>query len=159
MSPQKPQDEGGAGGPDPEILTRALPSGRTLVLSAGRAGEEIVFRSAGGDVDLRITLTDAGPVISMRGARVEVDAPDVAFRCHDFAVQANEVRVEAKEDIHLNGAFIRLNCTAEGEAEAQALLSQLAAGTVGLPPAEPHDCAAHAGHAAPAVGDPEPGAP
>jgi len=159
MSPQKPQDEGGPVGPDLQILKRALPSGRTLVLSAGRGGEEIVLRSSGGDVDLRITLTDAGPVISMRGARVEVDAADVAFRCHDFAVQANEVRIEAKEDVHLNGAFIRLNCTAEGEAEAQALLAQLAAGTVGLPPAEPHDCAAHAGPASPPVGEPEPTAP
>jgi hypothetical protein len=71
----------------------------------------------------------------MRGARVEVDSPDVAFKCRTFdvqasggvRVQADEVRAETKHDIHLNGAFIRLNCTPEGEAQAQALLAQMAA--------------------------------
>jgi hypothetical protein len=126
-----------------QVVERVLPSGRSLVLRAGGAGEDIEIRSAGGDVELRITLTDAGPVVSMRGARVEVESPDVAFRCRTFDVQAtgdvrlgseqavriqaDEVRAETKQDIHLNGAFIRLNCTAEGEAEAQALLAQMAA--------------------------------
>ena len=63
----------------------------------------------------------------MRGARIEVESPEVAFRCQTFDVQASgnvrlaseqEVRIEAdelraqtKRDVHLNGAFIRLNCT------------------------------------------------
>jgi hypothetical protein len=147
-----------------EIVKRALPSGRTLVLRIGSAGEDIEIRSAEGALDLRITLTDAGPVVSLRGARVEVDAADVAIRCHDFDVQASgdvrlrserEVRFEAEDlraettrDIHLNGAFIRLNCTADGETEAQALLAQIAA-QQGTQPAQGESCGAHdASHAA-----------
>jgi hypothetical protein len=121
-------------------MEHALPRGRTLVLRIGSAGEDIEIRSAAGEIELRIALTDAGPVVSLRGARVEVDAADVAFRCRDFDVQASgaarlasagemrleagEIRAETKHDIHLNGAFIRLNCTPDSEAEAQALLAK-----------------------------------
>jgi hypothetical protein len=141
----------------PEVVERALPSGRTLVLRIGTAGEDIEIRSAAGDLDLRISLTDAGPVVSMRGARVEVDAADVAVRCRDFDVQASgnvrfaaeELRAETTRDIHLNGSFIRLNCTADGDAEAQALLAQMAA-QQDAPPVAGDPCCAHdASHAAP----------
>ncbi len=161
----------------PEIVERVLPSGRTLVLRLGSAGEDIEIRSAEGALDLCIKLTDAGPVVSLRGARIEVDAADVAFRVRDFDVQAtgtvrlaserevqleaDELRAETKRDIHLNGAFIRLNCTADGDAEAQALLAQMAAQQgAGDPPAE-HDHthgSAHGG-APTAPSDPTPGAP
>jgi hypothetical protein len=123
----------------PSSLERALPSGRRLALRIGSAGEEIEIRSPAGDIELRIALTDDGPVVSLRGARLEVDAADVSFRCRDFDVEAsgaarvasareikleaNEIRAQTQGDIHLNGAFIRLNCTPEGEAAAQALLA------------------------------------
>jgi hypothetical protein len=124
----------------PPTMERALPSGRRLALRIGSAGEEIEIRSPAGDIEVRIVLTDAGPVVSLRGARLEVDAADVAFRCRDFDVEAsgtarvasaceikleaNEIRAQTEQDIHLNGAFIRLNCTPEGEAAAQALLAK-----------------------------------
>lgn len=154
MSPRDPQTPAL---PEAEIVERALPSGRSLVLRVGGDGEEIEIRGAGGAVDLRITLTDAGPVVSLRGARVEVDSADVAVRCRTFDVQAtgtvrvaseqevrfeaDELRAETKRDIHLNGTFIRLNCTADGEAEAQALLAQMAA-TVAAQGAQ-DSCAGH----------------
>ena len=129
---------------EPEIVERRLPSGRSLVLRMDGAGEEIEIRSARGELDVRITLTDAGPVVSLRGARLEVESPDVAFRCNTFDVQAagavslaserevrvtaDEVRMETAHDIHLNGAFIRLNCTAEGMSpEEAARLEEIAA--------------------------------
>jgi hypothetical protein len=106
-------------------MERALPSGRKLALRIGSAGEEIEIRSPAGDIEVRIELTDAGPVVSLRGARLELDAADVAIRCHDFDVEASgEIRAQTAGDIHLNGAFIRLNCTPEGEAAAQVLLAQ-----------------------------------
>lgn len=116
---------------EPEIVSRRLPSGQSLVLRLDGAGEDIEIRSARGELEVHITLTDAGPVVSLRGARLEVESPDVAFRCRTFDVQASgpvtlaserevrvsadELRMETARDIHLNGAFIRLNCT-EGEA-------------------------------------------
>jgi hypothetical protein len=147
-----------------EVVERTLPSGRTLVLRIGSAGEDIEIRSAGGDLDLRITLTDAGPVVALRSARVEVDTADVAFRCRDFDVQASgtarfaadELRAETKRDIHLNGAFIRLNCTPEGEAEAQALMAQVAAQQGALPAAGDPCGALDASHPAAHPAPPEP---
>lgn len=156
-----------------EIVERVLPSGRTLVLRIGSATEDIEIRSTAGELDLRITLTDAGPVVSLRGARVELDAADVAVRCRDFDVKASgevrfeaeELRAQTKRDVHLNGAFIRLNCTTEGEAEAQELLAQLAMGNPeGVPQTPPgatgeaaDGCGGHDHHPVPA--EPEPGAP
>jgi hypothetical protein len=148
-----------------EVVSRVLPSGRTLVLRIGAEGEDLEIRSPEGALDLRITLTDAGPVVSLRGARVEVDAADVAVRCRDFDVQASgnvrfgaeELRAETTRDIHLNGAFIRLNCTADGDAEAQALLAQMAAQQGTEPTASDPCCAHDASHSDPSK--PSPGAP
>ncbi|MFT3765656.1 MAG: hypothetical protein QM820_09090 [Minicystis sp.] len=170
MSPREPQ---APALPDTETIERVLPSGRSLVLKVGGDGEEIEIRGAGGDLDLRIILTDAGPVVSLRGARVEVDSADVAVRCRNFDVEAtgsvrvasnqevrieaDEVRTETKRDIHLNGAFIRLNCTTDGEAEAQALLAQMAASAEapGAAPATGAPCAcAPAAPDLPAAGEP-----
>jgi hypothetical protein len=130
------------------VVERPLPSGRKLVLRIGDAGEDVEIRSATGELDLRITLTDAGPVVSLRGARLELDAPDVAVRCRDFNVQASgtaqivadELRAKTERDIHLNGSFIRLNCTPESEAAAQARLAQMEAqmsGQTAVAPAHP----------------------
>ena len=96
-------------------------------------------------------------MVSLRHARLEVDTADVAVRCHDFDVQASgtvrlaserdvrfeadELRAETRRDVHLNGAFIRLNCTPEGEAEAQALLAAVTMGVPQTPPAE--TCGTH----------------
>ncbi len=110
-------------------LERQLPSGRSLVLRTDPAGEELEIRSRRGEVEVRIVLTDAGPVVTLRGGRLEMESPAVTFRCESFDVQASsevnltsqgEVRIAAdqlrartQQDIHLNGAYIRLNCTPE----------------------------------------------
>lgn len=122
--------------PKDELLERRLPSGRSLLVRMNDGAEEIEIRAQGGAVECRIAFTSAGPVVSVRGARLEVESPEVAFRCRTFAVQASEqvslaseqaVQIQAdevfarsKRDIHLNGAFIRLNCTDSGQ-EAPAL--------------------------------------
>jgi hypothetical protein len=141
-----------------DVIERRLPSGRSLVLRIDGAGEEIEIRSARGELDLRITLTDAGPVVSLRGARLEVESPDVAFRCRTFDVQAtealtlaserevrvvaDEVRMETQRDIHLNGAFIRLNCDASGGPSADEIVAAAMAG-VAAGAAAPHDHEPH----------------
>jgi hypothetical protein len=138
------------------VVERRLPSGRSLVVRVDGAGEEIEIRDARGEMDVRITLTDAGPVIAVRGARLELDSPDVAVRCRTFDVhatealtlssdrevriQADEVRAETKQDIHLNGAFIRLNCTADAE-PPEAIFARMAAlaAAAGVPASSDHD--------------------
>lgn len=113
--------------PPETLVEKRLPSGRSVTLRIEGAEEAIEVRSAQGEVDVRIVLTDAGPVVSLRGARLELESPDVAVKCNRFEVQAEEdlrlrsardVHIDADElhakterDIHLNGAYIRLNCS------------------------------------------------
>jgi hypothetical protein len=156
------------------VVERRLPSGRSLVVRVDGAGEEIEIRSARGEMDVRITLTDAGPVIAVRGARLELESPDVAVRCRTFDVhateglslssdrdvriQADEVRAETKQDIHLNGAFIRLNCTADAE-PPEAIFARVAALTAAAGEASAPDAHGHEHAPGPAANDPSRGAP
>jgi hypothetical protein len=93
-----------------ETSERVLPSGRSVVLRVGDA-EELEVRSPDGEVEVRIVLTDAGPVVRLRAARLEVEsAESVDVRCKNFNVRAGEVRVKTDGDIHMNAGVIRLNC-------------------------------------------------
>lgn len=106
---------------------RSLPSGRSVVLKVNGSREELEVRSPGGDVEVRIVLTEAGPVVSLRGARLELETPEtVAINCRQFTVQTTEgtqiqsggdlelsgreLRVKTEGDIRMNGGIIRLNC-------------------------------------------------
>jgi hypothetical protein len=90
--------------------------------------EEIEVRSAGGEMELRIVLTDQGPVLSLRGARLQIDATDtIAVNCRQFAVRTTEgvildaagdialrsgadVHVRSAGDTHIDGTLVKLNC-------------------------------------------------
>ena len=97
---------------------RLLPSGRSVAVRIGECGETLEVRSPDGAVEVRIDLTDEGPVVRLRGARLELESPSVAVRCGTFDVRAEgpltmtgrELRVKTEEDVHLNGGVIRLNC-------------------------------------------------
>lgn len=119
-------DHAGSGAVDRQ-LDRRLPSGRSLVLRTEAAGEEIEIRSGRGEVEVKIVLTAEGPVVTLGSGRLLFESLDVSFRCQSFAVhaaqevtlnsqgdvdiKAHELRAETAQDIHLNGAYIRLNCT------------------------------------------------
>lgn len=135
-------------------LDRRLPSGRSLVLRTEAAGEEIEIRSGRGEVEVKIVLTAEGPVVTLGSGKLLFDSSDVSFRCQSFAVQAaqevslksqgevnikaNELRAETDRDIHLNGAYIRLNCTPGAPVPQSLATPQLDAAS-----AAPHrDCAA-----------------
>jgi hypothetical protein len=89
--------------------------------------EELEIRDAEGQAEVCVSLTADGPVVRVRGGRLELDAIDtVAVRCQRFEVHTSEstelsssgavritgeeLRVKTEEDIHLNGQVIRLNC-------------------------------------------------
>ncbi|MEN9796424.1 MAG: hypothetical protein RL653_120 [Pseudomonadota bacterium] len=101
-----------------DALERRLPSGRAVSLKADAGGEMLEIRSPSGELEVSIVLGPDGPVVKLRGARLEVDSPEIALRCKTFDVQASEqirlqgdeLRATTQRDIHLNGAFIRLNC-------------------------------------------------
>ncbi len=124
-------------------LERRLPSGRSLTLRTDAAGEEIEIRSLRGETELKIVLTAAGPVVTLGGGRLCVESADVVFRCQTFAVQAaqevsltsqrdvhikaNELHAKTEQDIHLNGACIRLNCTPDAPVPQPFTAAELAA--------------------------------
>jgi hypothetical protein len=107
-----------------------LPSGRLLVVRSSDGGESIEVHTPAGQVEVHIALTDAGPLVRLRAARLELEATDaVAVRCRRFELEAREalelhsagkvhvtgqeLRVRTQDDIHMNGAIIRLNCDEE----------------------------------------------
>jgi hypothetical protein len=112
----------------PAVREGALPSGRTVVVRADERGEAIEVRSAAGEMELRIALTEQGPVLTLRGARLEIDAADtVAVNCRHFAVRTTdgvvldaaggiamnsgaETRLRSAGDTYIDGRLVNLNC-------------------------------------------------
>jgi hypothetical protein len=106
------------------------------VVRTAQGQEELEIRTAEGELEVRITLTEAGPVIQLRGARLEVESPDaVAFHCRRFEVHAEEcldlqsggdagimareLRVKTEGDVRIDGDVIRLNCEQSGTAAGE----------------------------------------
>jgi len=136
-----------------------LPSGRTLVVKARDHEEEIEVRSSGGEVEVRIVLTEQGPILRLRGARLEIDSSDtVAVNCRRFEVNASqgvqlstagdvavrsdaEIRLKSGRETFIDGDYVNLNCLDrrgyhdEGEGDSQLAVEDVAA----LPEAAPSE--------------------
>jgi hypothetical protein len=99
---------------------KELPSGRSVVLRMTDGQEEVEVRSPAGDVEVRIILTDSGPVVQLRGARLELDAAEsIKIACKRFELDttegtelrsAGQINVHATGDVDVKGRFIQLNC-------------------------------------------------
>src|SRR5687768_760922 len=86
------------------VHRRELPSGRT-VLVLGGSTDEIEVRSPTGQPEVRITFGPNGPEVSLRAARLELDAPTLAVRCRDLDVRAEEtVSLDAGKALALRSA-------------------------------------------------------
>lgn len=84
-------------------LTGRLPSGRELAVRSTPEGEQIEVRSASGDLELRIALTDAGPVLQLRGVRLEIDSTEaIALRCKELEVDAQAISMRAQKDVRID---------------------------------------------------------
>jgi hypothetical protein len=60
--------------PAPASAEVTLASGRRYEMTAGEAGDQLTVRSRGGEIVLRIVVTDAGPVLSFSGASIDIAA-------------------------------------------------------------------------------------
>jgi len=94
-----------------------LPSGRRIALLADGDREQLEVRSADGRIELRVVLTDAGPVVSLSGAKLELHSTDsVSVRCRSFEVEAlDDLRLRAAGDIEL-GSESQIRARAAGQA-------------------------------------------
>jgi len=96
-----------------------LREGRTLTIEASGEGELVEIRSSSGQLELRIKLTEEGPVLQIESARlqlkaaeaVEIESKRVEIRASETVHVAsdNEVKVEAEGEVRVNGKMIFLN--------------------------------------------------
>lgn len=105
-----------------------LPSGRMVTARAEGERESVEIRSAEGALELRIVLTEKGPMLVLENGRLALSTPDaVALECRKFEVHASEgIRMTSKGEVaihgdrdlhlhttgevHIDGDFINLNC-------------------------------------------------
>lgn len=96
-----------------------LREGRTLSVEQSGMDELVEIRSSSGQVELRIRLTEEGPVLQMESARlqlkaseaVEIESKRVEIRATESVTLASkdEVKVEADGEVRVNGKMIYLN--------------------------------------------------
>jgi hypothetical protein len=104
-----------------------LDAGRTLKVRRAGVEQLVEVRAASGQLELRIRLTDEGPVLQMEAVKLALHAEDaVAIKCKTFEVEASadtviqsggelkikaqgEVEVDSPEDVRIRGKIIWLN--------------------------------------------------
>ena len=104
-----------------------LREGRTLTVAARGAEELIEIRAASGQVEVRIVMTEQGPVLQMEAVRLQLKAAEaVEVETKQFTVKAQEAvtlasegevkltsagetKVEAEGDVRVVGKLIHLN--------------------------------------------------
>ena len=96
-----------------------LREGRTLSVAQAGSDELVEIRSSSGQVELRIKLTEEGPVLQMESARlqlkasesVQIESKRVEIRATETVQLAseNEIKVDAEGEVRVNGKMIYLN--------------------------------------------------
>lgn len=89
-----------------------LRDGRRLVVKEEGADQLVEIRAESGMVELRIRLTEQGPVLQMEAVRmqlkateaVEIESPRVEIKgTEQLSLQGGEVSVEAEKDVRVEG--------------------------------------------------------
>jgi hypothetical protein len=100
----------------PTILD--LQHGRTLVVEPAGDDDLVEIRAASGTVEVRLRLTDAGPVLELESVRlslraaqaVDVDAPEFNVNADEITLAGTaDVRIDADGEVVVTGETIRLN--------------------------------------------------
>jgi hypothetical protein len=96
-----------------------LREGRTLSVESAGNEELVEVRSSSGQVELRIRLTEEGPVLLMESARlhlkaseaVEIESKRIELRASETVQLSsdNEIKVDADGEVRVNGKMIYLN--------------------------------------------------
>jgi hypothetical protein len=96
-----------------------LREGRTLSVEHAGQDELVEIRSSSGQVEVRIKLTQDGPVLQMESARlqlkaseaVEIESKRVEIRATETVqiTSKDEVKVDAEGEVRVNGKTIWLN--------------------------------------------------
>jgi hypothetical protein len=74
-----------------------LEHGRTLTVSSEGMDELIEIRAASGQMELRIRMTEDGPVLQLEGVKLAVKATEALdLQCKSFKVEADSVEIASK---------------------------------------------------------------
>ena len=96
-----------------------LPGGRKLAVRDEGADQLVEIRSASGMVELRVRLTEQGPVLQMESVRlqlkateaVEIESKRVEIKgTEELALLGGEVKVEGEQDVNVDAkgeVFVR----------------------------------------------------
>ena len=112
--------------PREETRELQLREGRTLALASADGQELVEIRGPSGVLELRIRLTEQGPVLEIETVHLSLRAAEsVDIDCKDFNVSADrvglrsegemtlsgkaDVRVDADGEVHVQGEMIYLN--------------------------------------------------
>lgn len=105
----------------------SLSGGRTVLVLGTGGQEEIQVRSPQGEMEVQIVLTEAGPVVRLRAARLELESvEDMNLACRRFALHTQEetkltsagqlrlhadqqILMRSKEEMDLKGRPFRVN--------------------------------------------------
>jgi predicted polyphosphate/ATP-dependent NAD kinase len=87
-----------------------LRDGKKLVVSDQGADQIVEIRNESGMLEVRIKLTDQGPVLQMEGARlsmkatesVEIESNKVSIKAEELTLSGTNVTVTSEEDVHVN---------------------------------------------------------
>ncbi|HUH03041.1 MAG TPA: hypothetical protein VML75_13685 [Kofleriaceae bacterium] len=104
-----------------------LRDGRSLEIHDEGADQVVEIRAASGQMELKVRLTEEGPVLSLEGVRLSVRAAEaIDMSCKTFKVSAEEsvelaskgelrvnadkdLSVDSAADVRVNGKMIHLN--------------------------------------------------
>ncbi|HET9621361.1 MAG TPA: hypothetical protein VFP84_08355 [Kofleriaceae bacterium] len=96
-----------------------LREGRTLRIDDAGRDELLEIRSSSGQVELRIKLTEEGPVLQMESARLQLKATEsveIASKRVEITASEtlslkseNEIKADAEGEVRVNGKMIYLN--------------------------------------------------
>ena len=107
--------------------TMYLEHGRTLAVASAGTSQIIEVRASSGQVELRVRMTEDGPVLQLDGVKLEVNSDSsIAMQCESFSVQARssvdiasegqmqmrsegEMKVESVAEVRVRGEKIWLN--------------------------------------------------
>ena len=102
----------------PRMATLDLQRGRTLVVEPVGADDLVEVRAPSGTVEIRLRITDDGPVLELESVRlalraqqaIDVEAPEFTVNAGEITLSGRaDVRVDAEGDVHVTGDTIRLN--------------------------------------------------
>ena len=104
-----------------------LDQGRSLAVSRDGAHQVVEFRAASGQLELRVKLTEEGPVLVLEGVKVQVHTTDsFDIKCRELNIEATEstviaskgelkikadgeLDIDSPEDVRIRGKVIWLN--------------------------------------------------